>query len=90
MAIDEMPSGGFAYTWSVSRCLDENYNVCVNEIEYTILDEAGKQTRAITKLVDHSGASMDTYDDEPTVAVAPDGSISILWYRFLFHPQPNR
>ena len=83
MAVAETPTHGFAYLWYTQRWLDDDYNLGVNEIEYTILDSLGQPIRAITKLVDHSGATVDTYDDNPTVAVAPNGSIGVLWDRWL-------
>lgn len=90
MAIDETPTQGFAYAWDTGRWLDENYTLYVSEIEYTVLDNAGNPTRATTKLVDHSEATIDTYDDNPTVAVAPNGSIGILWDRWLVNETGQR
>ena len=80
MAVAEMPNS-FAYVWSKGRSVN---NLYVREIEYTLLDSDGDTTRGVTKLTDHSGAVMNTYDYRPTVAVAPNGHIGVLWYRYLY------
>ncbi len=80
-AIAEMPSS-FAYFWTKFRNLGSVY---VGEIEYTLLDHLGNTTRAVTKLGDLSGATMNTYDSDPTVAVAPNGRIGVLWYHYLWN-----
>jgi hypothetical protein len=90
MAIDETPAQGFVYLWTSQRYLDENYSLAISEIGYTILDSAGQPIRTISKLVDHSGATIDTYDDNPTVAVAPNGSIGVLWDRWLINDAGQR
>jgi hypothetical protein len=65
--------------------LDSNCNVYVTEIEYALLDRYGNVVRPVSKLTDHTGATMDTYDYSPAVAVAPDGRIGVLWYRYLWN-----
>jgi len=79
LAVAEMPSGNFVYAWSKGRSVG---SVWVNEIEYTLLNRYGETVRAVSKLTDHSGATVNTYD-YPAVAVAPNGRISVLWYRYL-------
>jgi len=79
MAVAEMPDS-FAYFWSR---YDWTGDVMREEIEYTLLDRYGETTRAVTRLTDHSGATMSTYDYDPAVAVAPNGRIGVLWYRDL-------
>jgi hypothetical protein len=79
LAVAEMPSGNFVYAWSKGRSVDSGW---VNEIEYTILNRYGETVRAVSKLTDHSGATVYTYD-YPAVAVAPNGRIGVLWYRYL-------
>ena len=81
LAVAEMPSS-FVYAWYKIRSLGSVY---VGEIEYTILDRSGNTVRAVTKLTDHSGAAMNTYDYSPAVAVAPNGRIGLLWYRYLWN-----
>ena len=60
-------------------------DVYVREIEYTLLDSDGDATRDVSKLTDHSGATVSTYDYDPAVAVAPNGNIGVLWYRYLYN-----
>jgi len=81
MAVAEMPNS-FAYIWSKGRSVNDVY---VREIEYTLLDSDGDATRDVSKLTDHSGATVSTYDYDPAVAVAPNGNIGVLWYRYLYN-----
>lgn len=82
-AVAEAPNGNFAYVWDKSRCLDDNCNVQVSEIEYTLLNKYGETVRAVSKLTNNSAATGYTSDQSPVVAAAPDGRIGILWYRYL-------
>lgn len=84
MAVAEMPSS-FAYFWTHGRCLDIICNVYGDEIEYTLLDRYGQTERGISKLTDHTGAIMSTYDFAPAVAVAPNGRIGVLWSREVYN-----
>jgi len=81
LAVAEMPSGNFIYAWRKGRSVGSIY---VNEIEYTLLNRYGDTVRAVSKLTDHSGATVYTYD-YPAVAVAPNGRIGVLWYRYLYN-----
>jgi hypothetical protein len=78
-AVAEMPSS-FVYLWTKGRSAASAY---VREIEYTLLDGHGNTVRGGTRLTDHSGATMSTYDYDPAVAVAPNGHIGVVWYRHL-------
>ncbi len=84
MAVAEMPDS-FAYFWDRGRCLDGSCNVYGDEIEYTLLDRYGQTVRGVSKLTNHSGATMRTYDYDPAVAVAPNGRIGVVWYRYLYN-----
>lgn len=81
MAVAEMPDS-FAYLWTRFRSVDSVY---VGEIEYTLLDRYGETVRAVSKLTDHTGATVRTYDYDPAVAVAPNGYIGVIWYRYLYN-----
>jgi hypothetical protein len=81
MAVAEMPES-FAYVWTKSRSADNAY---VREIEYTLLDSEGDTMRSVNKLTNLSNATMSTYDYDPAVAVAPNGNIGILWYRYRYN-----
>jgi len=81
MAVAEMPDS-FAYFWN-----DYNWTGSVGayEIEYTLLDRYGQTVRGVSKLTNHSWATVNTYDYEPAVAVAPNGRIGVMWYRYLYN-----
>jgi hypothetical protein len=85
MAVAEMPGGNIVYVWDVGRCLGGQCSIYVREIEYTILDHGGNTVRAVTKLTDHSGATTDTIDWSPAVAIAPNGTIGLSWCRELWN-----
>jgi len=84
MAVTASPNGNFVYVWRYGRHLD-SCNIYVDEIEYTLLDHYGQTVRGVSKLTDHSGATMHTYDQSPSVAVAPNGTIGVAWYRYLYN-----
>jgi hypothetical protein len=82
MAVAETAEGNFVYLWSKSRSVS---GLFVNELEYRIVDATGTPIRPITRLTNHSNASVYTNDLAPAVATAPDGRIGILWYRYLWN-----
>lgn len=90
MAVTETPNGNFIYVWSKSRCLDATCSTNVEEIEYALLDRHGQVVRPWSRLTNHSGASLNTYDFSPAVAVAPDGRIGMLWTRQLWDSANSR
>ncbi len=81
-AVAETPSGNFVYAWRRGRSVASAY---VYEIEYTLLDRYGTVVRPISRLTDHSSATVYTYDNLPALAVTPDGRIGVLWYRYLYN-----
>ncbi|HUV90449.1 MAG TPA: hypothetical protein VMY80_12410, partial [Anaerolineae bacterium] len=86
LAVAEM-SNGFAYFWARSRLVG---SLTIREIEYTLLDRYGNPKRGVSRLADHSGATMHTYDYAPAIAVAPDGRIGVLWYRYLWNSSTSQ
>lgn len=85
MAVAELPNHNLIYVWSKGRCLDSNCTRYTSEIEYTILNPYGETVRPIARLTDNSGASFTTYDYPSGVAVAPDGRVGLVWYRYLWN-----
>jgi hypothetical protein len=77
-AVAETSEGNLLSIWQRWRYLDGR-PVIVSELEYTLLDHAGSSLQPVTRLTDHSAATQDTYDEEPVVAAAPNGSIGIAW-----------
>jgi len=84
-AVAEAPNGNFIYAWTKWRCLNSDCSVSGREIEYALLDRYGNVVRPVSKLTDNSGATMNTYDYSPAVAVAPNGRIGVLWTRELWN-----
>jgi hypothetical protein len=74
-------SSGFVYAWTRTGSAG---SFQISEIEYTLLDRSGGTLRSVGKLVDHSRATITTYDRSPALAVAPNGRIGVLWYRSLY------
>jgi len=81
MAVAEMPHS-FAYVWYKGRSVG---SLWVDELEYTLVDSSGNTIRGVSKLTNHSSATMYTYDYSPAVAVAPNGRIGVIWYRYLYN-----
>ena len=82
MAVAETPDGDFVYAWSKYRWTG---SVSTYELRYALLNPCGQRIRGVTQLTDHSGVTMSTYDYSPAVAVAPNGNIGFLWYRYLYN-----
>ncbi|NCP88489.1 hypothetical protein GW829_14100, partial [bacterium] len=82
MAVALAPNGNFVYLWTKYHWTG---SMSVREIEYTLLDHYGNTVRAVSKLTDNSGAGVNTYDYSPSVAVAPNGTIGVAWYRRLYN-----
>jgi hypothetical protein len=82
VAVAELPNHNQLFLWSKGRCLDANCTRYGSEIEYTILNPYGEIVRPVAKLTDHSSAPFTTYDYPSGVAVAPDGRVGVVWYRY--------
>jgi hypothetical protein len=89
-AVTAAPNGNFVYAWNKGRCLDGPCNIYVYEIEYILLDHSGNTVRAVSKLTNNSGATMYINDSLPSVAVAPNGTIGVTWYRYLYNSTTNQ
>lgn len=85
VAVTELPNHNLIYVWNRSRCLDNNCMRYISEIEYTIQNPYGETVRPVAKLIDHSAATLSTYDYSAAVAVAPDGRVGLLWVRELYN-----
>ena len=87
VAVAETSGGNFLYAWTRGRSVGSVY---VREIEYALLSPCARVLREVSKLTDHSGATMDTYDYSPAVVVAPNGRIGVLWYRYLWNSSSSQ
>ena len=74
----EMAAGNYLYLWERYRYL-ENSDTIVSELEYVLLDYNGVPLSPVKRLTDHTNALNETYDQEPVVAVSPDGSVGVAW-----------
>ena len=79
-AVAETKVGNFFTIWQRWLTYD-NYQSTVSELEFTLLDYAGSTLVPVTQLTNHNSASSPSYDEEPVLALAPDGSIGITWRR---------
>jgi hypothetical protein len=89
-AIASGSGGQLVYAWSRGRCPTAACSLYVNEIEYALLNAHGEVVRPVTRLADHSAVSVNTYDNQPAVAVTPDGRIGLLWYRYQYQGSTNQ
>ena len=79
-AVAKLPNGNYLYAWSGFHSGAGRY---WSNIEYVILSPNGGIVLPVTKLTDHAGASLYTDDDFPSITVAPDGRVGIVWSRRL-------
>ncbi len=84
LSIVESSDGKLVYAWTRGRCVDDPCTVYAYEVEYALVDHAGNLVRGVTKLTDHSMATLSTYDFSLALAVAPDRRIGVLWMRELY------
>jgi hypothetical protein len=87
MAVAETPDGNFVCAWQRIRWW---LRPPTADIEYAMLDPYSNLTRPVSNLTDHSGATVDTYDQSLAVAVAPNGQIGVLWARLLYNPSSGQ
>jgi hypothetical protein len=55
----------------------------VDELYYAVLDRYANIVRSAAKLTNNGSAALETYDHSPAIAVAPNGNVGIVWYRFI-------
>lgn len=79
VAVAEAPDG-FVFLWDRPGFAG---SVGIREVEIMLLDHYGTTVRGVTRLTDNSTATVNTYDQYPAVAVAPNGRIGVLWQRYL-------
>jgi hypothetical protein len=83
-AVAEASNGNLTFAWDRGYCVGSGCPLSVYDIDYTLLDDHGGVVHPVSKLSDNSGATMRTNDLYPAVAVAPNGSTGVLWYRYLW------
>jgi hypothetical protein len=75
------PDGNIVQVWDAGR-VNTNGQV-VLELYYALLDSFGNTIRSERRITDLSAATNEAEDIDPAVAIAPNGSIGIIWYRYL-------
>jgi hypothetical protein len=81
----QAPNGNLVVAWDRGYCPSSGGSICyINyDIDYTILNYGGAVVRPLSKLTDNNAQTTQTMDEYPAVAVAPNGSIGVIWYRYL-------
>ncbi|NTU54702.1 MAG: hypothetical protein HGA79_00450 [Anaerolineales bacterium] len=74
-----LPDGRYLYAW---RKPDGNFSDAHSDIEFTFLSNDGSTSTPVAKLTNNVGTGQ-TYDYDPSVAVTPNGTIGVLWRRWL-------
>ncbi|MBI5942749.1 MAG: hypothetical protein HY864_00130 [Chloroflexi bacterium] len=86
LATIDLPDGRYVYVW---RKPDGNFQNSFSDIEFTILEHDGIGISVPnSKLTSNIGAGQ-TYDFSPAVAAAQDGTIGVVWYRWLVDSSTN-
>lgn len=75
----QLPDGRYVYAW---RKPAGNFPDSHSNIEFTLLNADGSISLPVTQLTNNVGTGQ-TYDYEPAVAVAPNGNIGFIWYRWI-------
>lgn len=81
-AVVEAANGNLVYVWSEESCLGNPCAVPVSEIYYAIRSKTGAFIRQAARLTSQAGEPYSVYDENPAVAVAPDGTIGVTWQRY--------
>jgi hypothetical protein len=77
------PDGSIVQVWNQGRWIGDNRYVY--ELYYAVLDNRGNVIRPAARITDLGAESTYAYDQSPAVAVAPDGRVGIIWYRYLWN-----
>jgi hypothetical protein len=80
IAIANLANGNYLYAWNKFSSSPSN---AWRDIEYVLLDRSGNIILPVTKLTDNSSTTMYTADSVPSIAVAPNGTIGIVWSRYI-------
>jgi hypothetical protein len=86
-AVARLTNGNYLYAW---HKFYPDPSKPWRNIEYTLLNPSGTVILPITKLVDNSGATLRTDDSTPSIAIAPDGTVGIVWSRYLRNTATNQ
>ena len=84
VAVTNLANGNYLYAWE-KHYRNESYPLqpWVDDIEYMLFDRSGNVVLPVTRLTRNVGATTWTSDGSPSVAQAPDGTIGVVWSRYL-------
>ena len=80
VATTQLTNGSYLYAWN-KNYFNGSYNV--TDLEYALLSHNGSILLPATKLTNNSSATMRTHDYEPSIAVAPNGTVGVIWRHYL-------
>jgi hypothetical protein len=80
-AVARLGNGTYLYAWDKFHMNSTGRRW--NDMEYAVIHPNGTVLLPATTLVDNSGAAFSPYDVDPSIAVAPDGTVGIVWQRTL-------
>jgi len=81
----ETPDHNFIVMWTTNVTMPDGGTG--NLLHYAALNRIGKITQPPKILMEPSGYANYHINDAGTIAVAPDGSVGILWSRYLLSPE---
>src|SRR5690606_20895067 len=87
VAVTQLGNNDYFYTWSRRYYTGSTW---MEDIEYAIFNRSGSIVRPATRLIDNSAAAITTQDSQPSVAVAPDGTVGISWIRYQFDSEISK
>ena len=81
------PTGNLVHAWE-----QEHYNsknVWVGELYYRVTDASGADLLPPTRLTNNDTATVNTYDEVPAIAIAPNGQIGLVWEKYAYRSNPS-
>ena len=80
VSVTNLTGGNYLYAWSKFSSSVSN---AWRDIEYVLLNRRGNIILPVTKLTNNSSTTMYTEDGVPSIAVALNGTIGIVWSRYI-------
>jgi len=80
VSVTKLISGNYLYAW-----VKYSFNASNSwtDIEYALLGPNGNIILPATKLTNNSGTTMYLSDNSPSVAIAPNGTVGVVWSHYL-------
>src|SRR5690606_24100456 len=87
-AVARLGNGNYLYAWA--KPFRNSTDMRLSNVEYALVHPNGTVVLPATPLVDNSNAALYPYDTDPSIAVAPDGTVGIVWERILYDPTTGK